>query len=140
VIGIDDLAWRRNQRYGIIVCDLERRCCRTRNRRPLRLGCKGNSKLQSSLAIVVAGYDLAISKAPRQAGQVADRLPLMENASSAFLDALRKSMQQIRGPIGVWRQSTPNCSPPQSGSRIRATSGRSDSEAKAQPMKAWPGS
>lgn len=25
VIGIDDWAWRRNQRYGTIVCDLERR-------------------------------------------------------------------------------------------------------------------
>lgn len=25
VIGIDDWAWRRNQRYGTIICDLERR-------------------------------------------------------------------------------------------------------------------
>src|SRR5258708_33786528 len=25
VIGIDDWAWRRNQRYGPIICDLERR-------------------------------------------------------------------------------------------------------------------
>ena len=24
VIGIDDWAWRRNQRYGTIICDLER--------------------------------------------------------------------------------------------------------------------
>lgn len=30
VIGIDDWAWRRNQRYGTIICDLERR-------RPIRL-------------------------------------------------------------------------------------------------------
>jgi transposase len=25
VVGIDDWAWRRNQRYGTIICDLERR-------------------------------------------------------------------------------------------------------------------
>jgi len=25
VIGIDDWAWRRNQRYGSLICDLERR-------------------------------------------------------------------------------------------------------------------
>jgi transposase len=25
VIGIDDCAWRRNQRYGTLICDLERR-------------------------------------------------------------------------------------------------------------------
>ena len=30
VIGIDDWAWKRNQRYGAIICDLERR-------RPIRL-------------------------------------------------------------------------------------------------------
>ncbi|ESX08379.1 hypothetical protein X768_23210 [Mesorhizobium sp. LSJC265A00] len=25
MIGIDDWAWRRNQRYGTLICDLERR-------------------------------------------------------------------------------------------------------------------
>jgi transposase len=37
VIDIDDWAWRRNHRYGTIVCDLERRrpviCCLTASRR-----------------------------------------------------------------------------------------------------------
>jgi transposase len=33
--------------------------------------------------------------------QVADRCHLMENASSAFLDAVRKSMRAIRGAIGA---------------------------------------
>jgi hypothetical protein len=32
--------------------------------------------------------------------QVADRWHLMENASAAFLDAVRKSMREIRSAIG----------------------------------------
>jgi hypothetical protein len=35
------------------------------------------------------------------AAQVADRWRLMENASHAFLDAVRKSMRQIRTAIGA---------------------------------------
>ncbi|MGY4353072.1 transposase [Bradyrhizobium sp. GM7.3] len=26
IVGIDDWAWRRGQRYGTIICDLERNC------------------------------------------------------------------------------------------------------------------
>jgi len=43
VIGIDDWAWRRNQRYGTIICDLERRktiaLLPDASRRQPRLGC-----------------------------------------------------------------------------------------------------
>jgi transposase len=47
------------------------------------------------------GYALAAAKALPHAMQVADRWHLMENANHAFLDAVRKSMQQIRGAIGA---------------------------------------
>ena len=47
------------------------------------------------------GYDEAITKALPHATQVADRWHLMENASRAFLDAVRKSMRQIRSVIGT---------------------------------------
>lgn len=47
------------------------------------------------------GYALATAQALPQADQVADRWHLMENASHAFLDAVRKSMRQVRMAIGT---------------------------------------
>ncbi len=47
------------------------------------------------------GYALAAAKALPKATQVADRWHLMENASRAFLDAVRKSMRHIRTAIGA---------------------------------------
>jgi transposase len=105
VIGIDDWAWRRNQRYGTIVCDLERR--KTIALLPDREPATAEAWLQGQQQIAIVardrggGYGLAITKALPQATQVADRWHLMENASGAFLDAVRKSMRQIRGAIGA---------------------------------------
>jgi len=47
------------------------------------------------------GYGEAAAKALPNAVQVADRWHLMENASRAFLDAVRKSIRQIRSVIGA---------------------------------------
>ena len=44
---------------------------------------------------------MATQKALPNAVQVADRWHLMENASHALLDAVRKSMRQIRSAIGA---------------------------------------
>jgi len=105
VIGIDDWAWRRNQRYGTLVCDLERR--RTIALLPDREPATAEAWLsgQPQIALIArdrgGGYALAAAKALPEATQVADRWHLMENASRAFLDAVRKSMRQIRTAIGA---------------------------------------
>jgi transposase len=105
VIGIDDWAWRRNQRYGTIICDLERR--RTIALLPDREPATAEAWLseQPQIALIArdrgGGYALAAAKALPEAMQVADRWHLMENASRAFLDAVRKSMRQIRAAIGT---------------------------------------
>jgi hypothetical protein len=52
--------------------------------------------------------------------QVADRGHLMENASHAFLDAVRKSMRQIRTAIGAARSILP-CLPPPRSCNMTAT-------------------
>jgi hypothetical protein len=54
------------------------------------------------LSLVTTGADTV--KRPQgtpHATQVADRRHLMENASRAFPDAVRKSMRQIRAAIGA---------------------------------------
>lgn len=100
VIGIDDWAWRRNQRYGTIICDLERR--RPITLLPDREPATAQAWLagQPQIAVVArdrgGGYTLAAAKALPHATQVADRWHLMENASHAFLDAVRKSMAASR--------------------------------------------
>jgi transposase len=105
VTGIDDFAWRRNHRYGTIVCDLERR-------RPVRLlpdrepaTSEAWLKNYPSIKVIArdrgGGYGEAAARALPDAVQVADRWHLMENASTAFLDAVRKSMRQIRSTIGA---------------------------------------
>ena len=105
IIGIDDWAWRRNQRYGTLICDLERR--KTIALLPDREPATAEAWLsgQPQIAVVArdrgGGYGLATQKALPNAVQVADRWHLMENASQAFLDAVRKSMRDIGGAIGA---------------------------------------
>lgn len=104
VIGIDDFAFRCGQTYGTIICDLERR--RPVTLLPDRALDTSRSWLtrHPSISIVArdrgGGYGEAIAKALPEAEQVADRWHLMENSSRAFLDAVGKSMRQIRQAVG----------------------------------------
>lgn len=103
VVGIDDWAFRRNHRYGTIVCDLERR--RIVTLLPDRETATVRAWLSRHPAINIVsrdrggGYGEAAAKALPNAIQVADRWHLMENASAAFLDAVRRSMNRIRTAI-----------------------------------------
>ena len=105
VVGVDDWAWRRNQRYGTIICDLERRkiIALLPDREPATV--QAWLADQPQIDIVArdrgGGYALAATKALPKATQVADRWHLMENACRAFLDAVRKSMRPIRAAIGA---------------------------------------
>jgi transposase len=105
VVGIDDWALRRNHRYASIICDLEKR--RVVRLLPDREPATAQAWFadHATIAIVAGdrggGYGEAVTKALPHAVQVADRWHLMENASRAFLDAVRKSMRQIRSAIGA---------------------------------------
>jgi transposase len=105
VVGVDDWAFRRNHRYGTIVCDLERR--RIVALLPDRETATVQAWLSEHPEIKIVsrdrggGYGEAAAKALPNAIQVADRWHLMENASGAFLDAVRRSMRGIRTTVGA---------------------------------------
>jgi transposase len=105
IVGIDDWAWKRGHRYGTIVCDLERR--RIVDVLPDREAATVEAWLSARPDISLVsrdrggGYGQAVTRVLPEAKQVADRWHLMENASSAFLDAVRKSMRSIRQALGA---------------------------------------
>ena len=104
VIGIDDWAWKRGQRYGSIICDLEQRCIvdLLPDREPATV--EAWLSRHPEIAIISrdrgGGYGRAATRAAPQAEQVADRWHLMENASAALLEVVRRSMRPIRQVLG----------------------------------------
>ena len=103
VIGIDDWAWKRGRcsaasfatsnGVGWSICS------------PIAFATV-EAWLSHHLEITVisrdrgGGYGQAATRAAPQAVQVADRWHLMENASAAFLEAVRRSMRPIRMALG----------------------------------------
>ncbi len=100
VIGIDDFAWKRGQRCGTLVCDLERRRIvdLLPDQEPATIEAWFGVHPEITVVSRDQGgcYGQAATRAAPQAMQVADRWHLMENASAAFLDAVRRSIRSIR--------------------------------------------
>jgi transposase len=107
VIGIDDWALRRNHRYATIVCDLKRRQIVTllpdRESATVEAWLSDHPEVRILARDRGGGYGAAAAKAAPHVLQVADRWHLMENASAAFLIAVRKSMRAIRCALGTTR-------------------------------------
>ncbi len=105
VIGIDDFAWRRNHRYGnprLRSRTPPHRSAPARPRAGYRTDLAEDERLDPDRRPRPrGGYGEAIARALPQAIQVADRWHLMENASRGFLDAVRRSMRQVREVVGA---------------------------------------
>ena len=105
VVGVDDWAFRRNHRYGTVICDLERRrivrLLPDREIATVAAWLAGHPEIEVVSRDRGGGYGEATAQALPQAVQVADRWHLMENASAAFVDAVRKSMRAIRAALGT---------------------------------------
>ncbi len=105
VIGIDDWAWKRKP---TLWGDYLRPRAPSPGQAPSRPGAGNRPGVlaeQPQIAIVArdrgGGFALAASRALPHALQVADRWHLMENASAAFLSAVRKSMRRYARRSGA---------------------------------------
>src|SRR5690606_10675387 len=93
------------QRYGTMICDLERR--QVIDLLPDREPATVEAWLRAHPGIRIiardrnGGYGGAATRALPQAVQVADRWHLLENASAAFLAAVQRSMPVIRRAFGA---------------------------------------
>ena len=104
VIGIDDWAWRKGHRYGTLICDLERReiIDLPPDREPATVAAWLAAR--PSVEIIArdrgGGYGAGAAKGRPAALQVADRWHLFENASAAFLSAVKRTMRDVRRALG----------------------------------------
>jgi transposase len=90
--------------YGTVICDLEQRCIVDLLPDRATATVEAWLKVRPEIRIISrdrgAGYGHAAARALPGARQVADWWHLMENASQAFLDVVRKSMRAIRQALG----------------------------------------
>ena len=103
VVGIDDFAWLKGQRYGTIICDLERR--RTIDLLPDREGGTVANWLAAPPDVEIvcrdrgSGFREGAAKGAPQALQVADRWHLLENVTAAFVEGVKRHMGHLRRAI-----------------------------------------
>ncbi|WP_244662214.1 transposase [Mesorhizobium huakuii] len=101
VVGIDDWAWRRGQRYGTIICDLERN--RVLDLLPDRNANTVASWLKRYPGIEVIARDRAgiyadgARRGAPHATQVADRWHLLQNLGEALRLALGRHRKAVSG-------------------------------------------
>lgn len=111
VIGIDDFAWRRGHGYGGIVVDLERRTVidilPDRRRDTVMAWLRENRQVRIICRDRGPGYGAAAAEAAPRARQVAYRWHLFENASAAFLAAVRSEPPRSRKALSPERPLDP---------------------------------
>jgi transposase len=126
VVGIDDWAWRKGQRYGTIVVDLERSdvidLLPDRGADTVAAWLAAHPGVEVVSRDRSAAYAQAATEGAPQAGQVADRWHLLKNLREAVEQVLERHSAAINAAIRPWklhRGRTAIRQPPRPAQRCR---------------------
>jgi transposase len=100
IIGVDDFAFRRGQRYGTLLVDLERRCpidlLPDREAETLSAWLRAHPGIEIVTRDRSKTYACALTEGTPAAVQVADRWHLLKNLREALEKLLKRQLQQKR--------------------------------------------
>ncbi len=104
VVGIDDWAWKKGQRYGTIIVDLERQCpialLQDRNAETLADWLKQHPSIRMIARDRAGIYAEGATKGAPQAVQVADRFHLLGNLADTLLPVFEQHAKLLREMTG----------------------------------------
>jgi transposase len=118
VIGLDDWAWKKGQRYGTIIVDLERQCpialLKDREAETVAAWLKEHPTIRIIARDRAGAYAEGATSGAPQAVQVADRFHLLQNLADTLLpvfEAHAKLLREVTGEVAPDAQSSPAAQP-----------------------------